>query len=129
MAKRQPTTRAGRRTKRRVMLPTKFEPQFLDGVDGRLRPARELLRRYAALREDTGVDTTQREILCQRAVFVWTQLETLEVQAVETGEFDAGAYVAMLNCLKGLLNALGLDRRADADPQATLKTYVAEATA
>jgi hypothetical protein len=44
----------------------------------------------AAFKEDTGCDSMQKEILCQRAIFVPIQLETLEVVAAESGRLDIG---------------------------------------
>ena len=40
------------------------------------------------------------------------QLETMEVTAARTGEFNAGVYGQLVNTFLGLLKALGLERRA-----------------
>jgi len=52
----------------------------------------------------------QREMLCQQAVFISVCLETMQHEAVATGEFDAGVYTQMSNALLGLLKTLGLER-------------------
>lgn len=99
-------------TKKVAKVPKTFTPRFWDELDGRYGIAKEIRRRYEVLRADAGGDlSTQRDMLCQRAVFIGVCLETLETEAAETGEFDAGVYTQMSNALLGLLKALGLDRQ------------------
>lgn len=101
-----------------------FTPKFWEALDGRYAIAKEITRRYETLREDTGAESEQRDMLCQRAVFIGVCLETMECEAVASGKFDAGVYTQMSNALLGLLKALGLDRQIkDAN---ALQTYLAE---
>lgn len=105
---------------------TTFKPMFWDDLDGRTGIAQTIRDRYAALRTDAGAESRQREILCQRAVFMCVCLETMECEALATGKFDAGVYTQMSNALLGLLKALGLDRRVK--KVGALKDYIRERT-
>lgn len=88
-----------------------FKPKFWDELDGRTGIAQTIRERYELLKADAGATSTQRDILCQRAVFMCVCLETMECEALATGKFDAGVHTQMSNALLGLLKALGLDRR------------------
>ena len=94
-----------------VAIPKTFTPRFWTDIDGRYGIAKEIRHRYETLREDTGSDSYQRELLCQRAVFMSVQLETMECEAAEGGRYDVGVYTQMTNALLGLLRTLGLDRK------------------
>jgi hypothetical protein len=110
------------RRRKAVNVPSVFVPQFWEDQDRRLHTAREIGRRVEALRADAGIDSVQKDLLAQRAVFISLLLETAEVRAARTGEFDAGSYTQMVNCLNGLLKALGLEKRVlDAGD---LKSYI-----
>jgi hypothetical protein len=87
-------------------------PKFWEEQDGRYAVAREIRSRVQRLREDAGADSFQKDVLCQRAVFIALQLESMEIAAVESGKFDPGSYTQMVNCLVGLLRSLGLERKA-----------------
>ena len=106
-----PRTRKVRRRKS-AAIPAVFTPEFWSEQDGRITVSREIRRRVQALRDDAGIDSTQKELLAQRAVFISLQLETAEVKAAQTGEFDPGVYTQMVNTLTGLLRAIGLERKA-----------------
>ena len=103
-------------------LPAKFMPKFWEDADGRIAAIKEVRRRYEALKADAGVDSVQKDLLCQRATFVAARLETMEVIAAEGGKFDAGVYCQAVNTLLGLLKALGLSRKAR--EVESLQTYV-----
>lgn len=110
--------------KKTAKVPTTFTPKFIEDVDGRFGVAKDLRRRYEALKADTGSESTQRDLLCRRAVFLSVLLETQECEALETGKIDTGGYTQMVNALQGLLLKLGLDKKA---VQALdLNTYLAE---
>jgi len=113
-----------RQKTKEVALPKKFTPRFWEAVDRRYAIAKEITRRYETLRQDTGAESAQRDMLCQRAVFMGVCLETMECEAVATSKFDAGVYTQMSNALLGLLKALGLDRHIKRAED--LRTYVAE---
>lgn len=107
-----------------VSLPEKFVPQFWDAVDGRFGVVKEIRRRYEVLKQDAAAESYQKDLLCQRAIFLGVQLETLEAVAVAEGKFDAGIYTQMVNALSGLLSKLGLERQI---PKAkNLKAYMKE---
>ena len=105
-----PTTKYKRR--KEMSIPGHFVPRFWDEVDGRSIIYKKITERIRRLMEDAGVDSYQKELIAQEAIFVAVQLETLKVKAAETGELDAGSYTQMVNCLSGLLNKLGLDKKA-----------------
>jgi hypothetical protein len=109
------------RARKRGTVPARFEPRFWEGADGRCANVKEINRRYERLRQDAGADSCQKELLCQRAVFISLQLETAERVATEGGKFDAGVYTQMTNSLMGLLRALGLERKVKA---VGLRAYV-----
>ena len=117
---------AKRREQRRkeLAIPETYTPRFLADLDGRYAIAKEIRQRYATLTEDTGADSQQKEMLCQRAVFIGVQLETMECLVVESGKFDPGIYTQMTNSLLGLLKALGLERKIK--DAASLKSYMEE---
>ena len=96
---------------RKATIPVRFEPMFWSEADGRCAVVKEIRRRYGDLKEDAGVDSVQKELLCQRAVFLSVQLETIERKAVEAGSIEVGTYTQMVNALTGLLKCLGLDRK------------------
>ena len=80
-------------------------------MDRRYAIVKEIRRRYLKLKSDTNADCIQKDMLAQRAIFVGVQLETMEALAAEEGVFDPGVYTQMVNCLTGLLRALGLERQ------------------
>jgi hypothetical protein len=92
-------------------LPARFEPRFWELADGRSFMVKAIRKRHDLLRDDVGVESTQQELLVQRAVFLSVQLETMEMEAVQNGRFDAGQYTQMTNALLGLLRTLGLKRQ------------------
>ena len=94
-----------------IELPSTFVPRIWESVDGRYAIGKVIKSRYEALREDTNASSAQRDILCQRAVFLALCLETQEIEAATTGKFDSGSYTQMSNALLGLLKALGLDQK------------------
>lgn len=105
-------------------LPRRFTPRFWSEVDGRLGVYKEIQGRYVELVEDTGSKSAQKLILCQRAVFIAIQLETMEVEAATNGKFDFGVYTQGVNALSGLLSKLGLEKQAK-DVQ-TVASYVSK---
>lgn len=103
-------------------LPATFKPEFWSDQDLRVGLAREVNDRLRRLRADTGADSAQKDLLCQRAVFVALQLETMEVRATRDGRLDPGVYTQMVNALLGLLKALGLERAVRT--AGTLREYI-----
>lgn len=103
-------------------IPNRFEPRFWESGDGRCSVIKELRRRYDELIADTGADSFQKRLLCQRAIFLAVQIETLEITAAEDGRLEIGSYTQAVNALSGLLSKLGLEKRDVC--QTTLDTYV-----
>src|SRR5438105_10480215 len=104
----------GRRPQGRldVSLRKQFRPRFWEDSDNRIGVVKLIKRRYELLKSHAGGDeSAQRDLLCQRCAFVSVILETKEVIAAETGNLDMGSYVQAINCLVGLIRALGLGRR------------------
>jgi len=97
----------------------------LEQLDGRLASVKIIKRRLEALRRDANVDSVQKEMLCQRAVFLCLQLEALERKAAEGEPIHEARYVQGCNSLLGVLRALGLDsvRRCK---RKSLRQYVEE---
>jgi hypothetical protein len=100
-----------RQTDKPVTVPARFSPRFWAEADQRCAIVKEIQRRYAELREDTGTESVQKDILCQRATFIAIQLETMECEAMEHGRLDVGVYTQGVNALLGLLKALGLEKK------------------
>jgi hypothetical protein len=117
------TKPARRRT--RVGLSNSFTPLFWVDCDGRCGTVKQIKKRLAALRQDANANSVQKEMLCQRAVFIALQLETMERQAAEGGVFDSGRYAQSCNALLGMLRALGL-RSNRQGRRESLRDYVAE---
>ena len=122
---REPAIPPGPRTKklRGGRLPATFEPRLLDSVDGRFTVVKILKERTARLQAETGADSFARQVLCERAIFMLSLIETREVNAIEKGQLDVGSYVQAVNALQGLLKTLGLDVKAR---EASLAEYVAQ---
>lgn len=106
-----------------VSISKRFVPRFWAHLDNRGGIARTIHRRYLRLKQDTGADTEQLDLICRRAVFISVQLESQEVTAALDGKFDAGKYTQMVNALTGLLRALGLKHKGKGDKM-TLDGYV-----
>jgi hypothetical protein len=111
--------------KKRVSFSGKFVPLFWDDADGRCASVKRIKRRLEALRKDANVDTTQKEILAQRATFLTLQLESMERRVAEGESIESGVYTQGLNTLLGILRALGLTPRRTAKA-ASLKEYLAK---
>lgn len=106
-------------------LPNRFTPKFWEEQDGRVALVREIRRRVELLRQHTNADSYQKELLCERAIFLACQLETMEIDATTKGELDMGAWVQGCNALNGILKALGLEKAKLAEIT-DLKAYLKE---
>lgn len=111
--------------KHELAISTKFVPRFWQGEDSRLAVVKEIRRRVDRLKRDVGATSYQQEILCERAVFVLCQLETIECSAIAHKDpVDLGCYLQGVNALSGLLNKLGLERKVQ--KAGGLKRYLEE---
>ncbi len=102
-------------------MPGRFEPRSGRTATSVVPQSGQCWPRWRRLKADAGCDSAQKKLLAERAAFVACQLETAEVNAVEGGKMDVGAYVQAVNCLLGLLRALGLNRQTK---QLGLRGYV-----
>lgn len=117
------TTKAGkeRRSDKVIAFPETFEPLFWEDADGRNVVVKTIRKKYEQLKEDSGADSLQKEMICQRAVFLATRLESMEMVALDKGQADWGVYVQGVNSLVGLLKSLGLEKKAK---QVNLSDYL-----
>lgn len=98
--------------RKEIKLPAKFQPRFwVRDTDGRCAAVKEIRERVETLKQDTQADSYQKQLICERAVFVALKLETMEIEATESGQFDMGVYTQAVNCLMGCLKALGLEKQ------------------
>lgn len=120
----------GRKKRKLVTLSERFVPQFWDEADGRTAIVKEIRNRVERLKADTQCDSYQKEILCQRVIFITALLESMEIEvcsesagvALQNGRLSAGTYTQMTNTLIGLLKSLGLERKAK--KVESLQTYI-----
>ena len=96
-----------------VIIPKEpFKLKFWDEQDGRSIAVREIRRRVEELERDCGAESYQQRSLCQRAIFIELELETMEINAHrESREIDRGIYTQAVNCLQGIYSKLGLKRQ------------------
>lgn len=106
----KPTTREGRRARAKLLVGP-FAPKFLDELDQRFAAVQELRRRYQLLVDDVGEPSEAKKCLASRAVFIASQLETMEANALEGQEMALNSYVALVNTLIGILRQLGIERQ------------------
>src|SRR5688500_18517868 len=76
--------------------------KVLEDSDQRLQIVRMIRNRIKQLEDECGAESLAKQMLCARAVWLWCYLETLEVEAIETGEFKAGPWVQANNSLVGI---------------------------
>jgi hypothetical protein len=119
----EPEAPRGTRTKKVPggKLPAVWTPRTLEEADGRFGVIKTLKANVERLRIDSGADSYQKELLCDRAGFLIALLETQEVNAIERGHLDAGSYVQAINALVGILRHLGLKR---VTKRASLSQYI-----
>lgn len=106
-----------------VAIDTTFKPKFWDEADGRYGVVREIRKRYEALKQDTNANSFQKDLICQRATFIAIQLETMESNAIDSGQLEVGVYTQCVNALVGLLKSLGLEKQMK-EAIVDLKSYV-----
>ena len=108
----------------RVQLPVRFDVHFLEQCDARKRAVKLMKKRYLTLKEHTGADCIQKDILARRATFLSLLLESMEIEAMSGDPINMGSYTIMANTLTGLLRALGISKQMK--NVTDLKTYLAE---
>ncbi len=105
----------GQKSDKPVSLPDRFSEQFLEGMDGRSRIAKELRSRLDDLMQDLGGELSlsyQRRSLAKRAVFLEATIEGREAALARGDDVDLGPLIQGVNSLIGLYRVLGLNRRS-----------------
>lgn len=95
-------------------VPERFDPQFLEDLDGRTLAAKRLRNRLAEVHADLGgvdVLSYSKRSLALRAIWLESWLEAREVEAAQGKPIDIGRQTQALNTLIGLWRLLGLERR------------------
>ena len=108
--------------RKKNLIASTFKPKVWDQLDQRGTVARAVKDRLAELKNDHRIDSTGKEMLAERAVFIELTLQTMEVNAAETGDIDLGKYAQAVNALNGLLTKLGLEPAERKTP--SLRAYV-----
>lgn len=95
-------------------VPPKFVEGFLDELDGRAEIVKTLRRRFRALINDLGGDglSYQEKSLAKRAVHLERVIEKTEAILVRGGTVDMNVYLSCINIFTGVLNRLGMRKRA-----------------
>jgi hypothetical protein len=101
--------RRKRKAEKRDSLPNRFTPRYLKDVDLRTSAMKEFKRRLQELQAAAGADSPQKKLLCERANFIASRLQSMELDALEGREIEEGVYAAMTNTLLGLLKTLKLE--------------------
>lgn len=105
--------------------PDRFEPGFLTNADMRCALPKLLYQRLGELYSDLGGEdrlSYQERALCERVIHLQWQIGEWETLARDNKPIPHGSYIAGINCLLGLLHALGLKRRAKDVPD--LRDYL-----
>jgi hypothetical protein len=82
--------------RKETTLPIRFVPRFWEDSDTRFHAIRVIRKRYRELKADTGAESYQRDLLCQREAFLSVVLETMEEKACEGAAIDWGGYSSLL---------------------------------
>lgn len=98
--------------KERLALESRWHPRLLTEADSRRTLVKEIRQRAEMLANDCGVDSFQKQMLAEEAVFLHLMLETVKTEMAEglTPTLEMGQYVQVANALSGLLTKLGLER-------------------
>lgn len=96
-------------------IPTEYEPNFVERLDGRTKLAQVIPQRINAIESDLGgADSLSyaRRSLVRRVVWLEAVVETYEQNLSRDVTIDLGAYTQAINSLLGLFRLLGLERKA-----------------
>lgn len=113
----------GKGTKPRAVA-RRFRPSFLSDLDGRYPVVRGLKYRYGSYLADLGgvaTLSTMEQTIVKRIVHLEHLVEQKESALIAGTGTDINEYLSSVNCLSGLLNRIGLKRRAK---QLSLKDYL-----
>lgn len=104
----------------------RFELRTINEGDGRYHVVKLMRERVAKLIEDCGAqDTLAKELLCGRAIYIASYLESQEMDAIEGKDMEWKTYLAAVRSLADVLNKLGLDKAARGAKN--LETYLIDA--
>jgi len=107
-----------------VTIPARFVPKFWEECDGRSTITRSMKKRYDDLSAAINANSPQKDILVQRLTFLSVFIETMEINAAQTGELEIGKYVVAVNVLVNLMRTLGLEKYTK--KVGSLKAYLQE---
>jgi len=117
------------RKRKRIALPTKFKPGFLNGLDGRTELAQALKLRFDDISYDLGGIEELSAIkasLLERFIWLEATLSKIEADLANTGDAKTAAdvmtrWIQGCNLLLGIARTLGMERQVKS---VDLKTYV-----
>lgn len=94
-------------------IPERYDPRWVEAMDGRLAVVKAVKARLAVLHSDLGGDLSYQEAcLAKRLIWLEAMAEQTERKIAEGEEADVGRYTQSVNAIVGLCRALGLKRRA-----------------
>lgn len=100
-------------------VPARYDPGFLDAMDGRVEAVRTLRQRLSQLMGDLGGErelSYQEKSLCKRIVHLERLIERREMSMAHGGTVDESVHLAGINSLCALFGKIGLKRRAKQIP-------------
>lgn len=99
--------------------PEQFTPDWLSQLDGRRGVSQAMRQRYRQFTDDLGGESTlsyAQLSLVSRALFLEYWLQQQEQTLAAGNEVDMGKYTQSINALQGILQKLGLERKAKEHP-------------
>ncbi len=105
----------GQKSVKATEVPERYDGDFLESMDGRIRTARTLRDRLRGLTNDLGGLANlsyQEQSLCKRAVHLERLIERKESTLAHNGTLDENAYLSAITTLSALFTKIGLKRRA-----------------
>ena len=107
--------------------PEQYTPNWISQLDGRYQVAQEIRQRYRRYTDDLGGESVlsyAQLSLVSHALFLQHWLH-LQEKALATGQdIDMGRYTQALNSLQGLMQKLGMERKAKDVP--SLSDYLSK---
>lgn len=104
-------------------IPARFQPDWLEKLDGRTAIARAVNTRLCELISELGDTVTyQRASLAKRIVWLECLIEQRETAMARGEPLDETRHIAAVNALSGLYRQIGLDRQARNVPD--LRSYI-----
>ncbi len=104
----------GAKSEKGTEVVTRYDEDFMAGLDGRVRVARSLRDRLRALTNDLGgiPNLSYQELsLCKRAVHLERLIEKRESTLAHGGTLDENSYYSAITTLSSLFAKVGYKRR------------------